>query len=327
MAKSIDDNDKWGVDHAITRDTAYGLRLENTYSGVLSYLRTKYAKDLSEADVAVTGIPYDLAVTNRPGTRFGPRTVRAASAQLAWGPLWPWDHDPLKRLAVVDYGDCEIDHGNPHEIPQQIESHIDGILETGTSSVSIGGDHFISLPIMKAYAKRHGPLAMIHFDAHSDTWIDDADGRIDHGCMFYHAAREGIVDAAKSVQIGLRTHNKDDWGFTRLSAPWVHANGIDAVIESVRSVVGETQCYLTFDIDCLDPAFAPGTGTPVIGGLNTHQAQAILRGLAGLNVVGMDIMEVAPAYDVGEITALAGASLALEMLYLYAARPASSARG
>ena len=313
MIDSSDDGNDLGIDYAISRDSVYGVRVENTHSGVLSFLRARYTKDLAGIDIAVTGIPFDLAVTNRPGTRFGPRAVRAASAQLAWGPLWPWDHDPMKRLSIVDYGDCNIDHGNPHEIPQQIEDHIDGILESGASTVSIGGDHFIALPIMKAHAKRHGPLAMVHFDAHSDTWSEEAN-RIDHGTMFYHGIKQGIIDPEHSVQIGIRTQNSDPMGVRWLDANWVHENGPARAIEEAKKVVGDRPAYLTFDIDCLDPAFAPGTGTPVVGGLTTYQASTILGGLSGIEFKGMDLVEVSPQYDVSEITALAGASLI--MIYL-----------
>jgi agmatinase len=168
-------------------------------------------------------------------------------------------------------------------------------------------------------------LSLIHFDAHSDTWSDD-DGRIDHGTMFFHAAREGVVDPARSVQIGLRTTNDDTLGFSVLDAPWVHAHGPDAAAAEIKRVVGGHKAYLTFDIDCLDPAFAPGTGTPVCGGLSTHQALQIVRGLAGIDLVGMDLVEVAPAYDVGDITALAGATLAHEFLCVFAAGPGRPGR-
>jgi agmatinase len=187
--------------------------------------------------------------------------------------------------------------------------------------LALGGDHFVAYPLLKAHVRKHGgPISLLHFDAHSDTWADE-DGRIDHGTMFFHAAKEGLVDPGASVQIGLRTTNSDTLGFNVLDALWVHANGIPATIAAARDVVGDNPVYLTFDIDCLDPSYAPGTGTPVCGGLTSHQAMAILRGMTGINLIGMDIVEVAPAYDVGEITALAAAHLAMEMLYLYASRP------
>ena len=314
MAK-IGDGDSWGVDHAFERESTHGLRTENTYSGALSFLRLKYSKELQGIDLAITGIPYDLAVTNRPGTRFGPRGIRAASAQLAWWANYPWDFDPFKRLSVVDYGDCDIDHGFPQSIPDQIEAHIGNILDNDVSTVSMGGDHFITLPVLRAYAKKFGPMALVHFDAHSDTWSEEVN-RIDHGTMFYHAIEEGLIIPERSVQIGIRTFNADRRGMTWLDANWVHANGPEATVSEVKRIVGDHQAYLTFDIDCLDPSVAPGTGTPVIGGLNAYQARTILCGLDGIDFKGMDLVEVAPQYDVGEITALAGATLMFDYISL-----------
>lgn len=306
----------WGIDHAFTRETVYGLHNEPAYSGALSFLRMKYTKDLAGIDVAVTGVPYDLAVTNRSGTRFGPRAVRAASTNLAWpGGNYPWGFDPLKRLAMVDFGDCPIDHGVPHQIPQQIENYYSSILDKGVSTVSMGGDHFITGPILRAYAKKFGPMAIVHFDAHSDTWSEE-ENRIDHGTMFYHAIKDGIIDVAHSVQIGIRTFNKDKLGMTWLDADWVHANGPEKAAAIAKEIVGDRPAYMTFDIDGLDPAFAPGTGTPVVGGLTTYQARSIIRGLDGIDFKGMDLVEVAPQYDVGEVTALAGATMMLDYLSL-----------
>ena len=304
-------------DHAFTARSLYGTEAEHTYSGARSFLRRKYSRDLRGVDIAVTGIPFDLATTNRPGARFGPAGIRAASAQLSWGEMWPWGFDPTERLAIVDYGDCSFDFGRPAGIPAEIEAHAESIITQGVSMLSLGGDHFVTLPLLRAHAKRHGPLALIHFDAHSDTWKDE-EGRIDHGTMFYHAAREGIVLPRHSVQIGIRTHNSDPMGFTWLDAAWVHDNGTAAVSDRIRNIVGDKPTYLTFDIDCLDPSFAPGTGTPVVGGLSTFQAQSIIRGLKDIALVAMDIVEVAPAYDHAEMTSLAAASLALDYLCLRA---------
>jgi len=290
------------------------------YGGALSFMRRKYTRDLTGVDVAVTGIALDTATSNRPGARFGPRAIRAASTIISWARPWPWGFDPLERLAVIDYGDCEIDFGDLASIKPMIEKHIDRILEDGAASLILGGDHYATYPALIAYARRHGPLSLVHFDAHSDTWSDDPK-RVDHGTMFYHAANAGIVDDKRSVQIGLRTTNDDTLGFNVLDARWVQENGPAAVAEKIKGVVGDNKTYLTFDIDCLDPSCAPGTGTPVCGGLSSYQALEIIRGIAGINLVGMDVMEVAPAYDVGEITALAGATLAAELLCLYAANP------
>ena len=308
------------IDAAFAGEGDRGIHSEPTYSGALSFLRRRYTKDLEGVDVAVTGIPLDTATTHRPGARFGPRGLREASTNLAWERPYGCAFNPLDRLSVVDYGDCLWDHGRPETIPAAIEAHIAGILDAGVVPVSLGGDHFLSFPVLRAMAKQHGTLSLIHFDAHSDTWNDaDGDGRVDHGTMFYHAVKEGLVDPARSVQIGLRTHNEDTLGFHVMDGPWVHRNGIDAVIAKTRETVGARKVYLTFDIDCLDPAFAPGTGTPVCGGLTTAMAMEIMRGLGGLNYVGMDLVEVAPVYDVGDITSLAGATLVYEWLAAYAA--------
>ena len=303
------------VDQAFVRKELYGTVHENTFSGALSFMRRLYSKDLRGCDFAVTGVTFDIATTHRPGARFGPQAIRAASANLAWGPPWPWGFDPFDRLAVVDYGDCDFDHGRPASIPAAIEQHIGTIMQAGARPIVLGGDHYITLPIVRAHASRHGKMSLIHFDAHSDTWkSEDEAGRIDHGTMFYQAVQEGIVDPATSVQVGIRTHNSDPLGFTWLDAQWIHDNGPKKAVKEIHNIVGKGNAYLTFDIDCLDPGCAPGTGTPVCGGLTTAQAQQIIRGLGGLNILGMDLVEVAPAYDVGEITALAGATLVLDFL-------------
>ncbi len=308
-------------DYAIHRDDLYGTTPEPTYAGVTSFMRRKYTRDLEGVDVAVTGIPLDTATTNRPGARFGPRSIRAASTIMAWEKPYGMAFDPFDKLAVVDYGDCPFDHGNPDQVPAVIEDHVHSIVKQGVATLLLGGDHFVAYPSIKAHVREHGgPLSLLHFDAHSDTWSDGDDTRVDHGTMFYRAAKEGLVDPATSVQIGLRTSNPDTMGFNILDAPWVHEHGIDAVVAETRKLLGDRSVYLTFDIDCLDPSCAPGTGTPVCGGLTSHQAMSILRGLAGINVVGMDIVEVAPAYDVAEITSLAASHIAMEMLFLYASR-------
>ena len=311
--------EKQMLDQAFTREDLYGTHPEATYAGALSFLRRKYSKDLTGVDLAVTGVPFDTATTNRPGTRFGPRAIRAVSSNLSWARPWPWDFDPFDRIAVVDYGDCSFDFGRPEQVPGQIEAHAAEILKAGSAVLSLGGDHFMTYPLLRAYAAHLGePISLVHFDAHSDTWADE-DGRVDHGTMFFHAAKQGIVEPARSVQIGLRTTNDDTLGFNVLDARWVHANGPAAVAEEVRRIVGDHRVYMTFDIDCLDPSVAPGTGTPVCGGLTSFQALEVLRGLRGIEVAGMDLVEVAPTYDVGEITALAGATIAFEMICLFAA--------
>lgn len=310
-------SEKKGWDNAFTASELDGtVKGSPSYAGALSFMRRKYTRDLTGVDVAVTGIPLDLATTNRPGARFGPRAIRAATPGISWERPWPWDFDPFDHLAVVDYGDCEFDAGQPETIVPFIENHIAGILQAGAASLVLGGDHFVTYPVLKAYAEKHGPLSLVQFDAHSDTWSEKTKG-LNHGTMFYHAVKEGLIDDSRSVQIGLRTTNDEPMGFNILDARWVHGNGPAATAERIREIVGSSKVYLTFDIDCLDPAFAPGTGTPVCGGLSTFQALEIIRGLSGINLVGMDVVEVAPAYDVGEVTALAAAVIASEILCLY----------
>lgn len=308
-------------DQAITRDSHYGAGDEATYAGITSFMRRRYTRDLAGVDVAVLGVPYDLATSNRSGARLGPRAVRAISANLAWEEsVVGWHFNPFDELAVVDYGDCPFDPGEPHKVPEEIYRYAAGILEQDVALLTLGGDHFISYPLLKAHYDKHGPMALIHFDAHSDTW-EEKEERIDHGSMFYHAAREGLIIPEKSAQIGIRTHNASTHGFNIFGAAEVHEQGCKSIANQVREIVGNQPCYLTFDIDCLDPSFAPGTGTPVVGGLSSHQALQILRGLEGINLVGMDMVEVAPAYDVSEITALAGATIAVQQLCLLARRP------
>ncbi|MBX2826429.1 MAG: agmatinase [Gammaproteobacteria bacterium] len=289
---------------------------EPTYSGVLSLFRRAYTRDLAGSDLVTWGVPYDLSVTNRPGARFGPRAIRSVSTNLAWdGAPWPWGFDPFESLCMVDYGDCHFDPGTPMQVTDAIYQQAKTILDQTPFLISMGGDHSVSYPLIKAHAEKHGPLALVQVDAHSDTW-EEPEKRVDHGTMFYHAIQEGLIDASHSVQVGIRTLNDKSHGCTVIDANSVHINGIPATIKDILRVAGSKPVYLTFDIDALDPAFAPGTGTPVCGGLSTWQAQTLIRGLEELNIVGMDLVEVAPAYDHAEITALAAASLLLDFICL-----------
>lgn len=308
------------TDQAITRTSLYGTEAESTYGGITSFMRRRYSRDLQGVDLVISGIPFDTATSNRPGSRFGPRAIREASVQSAWARHWPWEFDPFDLLACVDYGDCYFDYGSPQDTPAAIKAHADKILGAGAAMLTLGGDHFISYPLLQAHAEKHGPLSMIHFDAHHDTECDGDEKRIDHGSMFYHAVKEGLVDPSRSIQIGQRMTNDDLMGFQVVDARQANTNSAEHIARIIRERVGDHPVYLTFDIDCLDPAFAPGTGTPVCGGLSTFHAFEILRGLRGINVIGMDVVEVAPAYDHAEITALAASALAMEMICLYAVR-------
>jgi agmatinase len=240
-------------DQAFTRRDPYGTHYEPMYSGALSFLRRRYTRDLTGVDLAVVGIPYDLAVTNRSGARLGPRAIRAASTQLAWARPWPWTFDPFDRLHVVDYGDCIFDPGRPDRVPDEIEAFLSTIVSRGVVPLCLGGDHFVTYPILKALHARHGALSLIHFDAHCDTWRDD-DGRIDHGTMFYHAARLGIVDPARSVQIGMRTVNDETHGYTVLDGVWLHEHGVKACLE--RILLRDVRRGLP------RPGLRPGHGNP-----------------------------------------------------------------
>ena len=306
------------TDLAFTADSNRGRVKEHTFSGALSFLRRRYSKDLQDVDVAVVGIPFDLATTNRPGTRFGPAAIRAASAVMAWDRPYGCDYDPRDRLSIIDYGDVSFDFALTEQIPGTITEQIGTIVSAGVAPLSLGGDHWISLPALRAVHGRHGPLSLVHFDAHTDTWEDEPGRIYHHGTMFRHAVNEGLIVPERSAQIGIRTYNEDTMGFHILDAPHVHAAGTGSVIEAVRKITAGHKVYVTFDIDCLDPAFAPGTGTPVSGGLSTAQAIAILMGLRGLNVVGADVVEVAPAYDSAQVTALAAAHIGFLMLSLFA---------
>jgi agmatinase len=288
---------------------------EMTYAGALSFLRRKYSREILGVDVVVSGVPYDSSVTNRPGCRFGPRSIRQASTQLAELKSFPFGFDLTEHLEIIDWGDCLIDPHNPNTVAETIFFHAQHVLEAGCKMLTLGGDHFISYPLIKAHAEKYGPVALLQFDAHCDTWPDDG-VRMDHGTMFARAASEGLIDVNRSVQIGLRTFNDTDMGFEILTAPWVHRNGIKAAIDLIINRVKDAPLYISFDIDGLDPAFAPGTGTPVVGGLATWQALEMIRSIGGLNLIGLDVVEVSPPFDHAEISALAAATVAHDWLCL-----------
>ncbi|MBW4708080.1 agmatinase [Roseobacter sp. YSTF-M11] len=315
------------MDHAFTRDDLKGPSFELTFGGALSFLRRKYTKDLTGVDIAVTGVPFDQAVTNRPGTRLGPRAIREASALQAPDPPYGWPYDVLSERSIIDYGDLAFDYANVPAFPAALTAHVKGILDAGAASVVLGGDHYISFPILKAYAEKFGPISLLQFDAHTDTWVDDDMSRVDHGTMFYKAVKSGVVDPASSVQVGIRTSNADTLGVTIIDAREVHEKGAGAAVRKIRSVLGNRPCYLSFDIDALDPAYAPGTGTPVWGGLTSAQAATMLRDLAGINIRGGDVVEVSPPFDTTGATAIAGAHVATEILSLLGWRMREEGQG
>jgi agmatinase len=272
-----------------------------------------------DAAFVVAGIPLDVGTTNRAGARDGPASIRRASRMLVDG-AHPQSGIEPAALDLADIGDFSLALGDIPGSLAAIEAQAAGLRHL----VALGGEHGITLPLLRALARRVGePLALVQFDAHVDTWPDNFGQRFAHGSVFYHAIEEGLLAPVRMIQLGIRSPVERkvwDWtvgrGVTVLSAADVHEMGPERVAARIRMVVGGAPTYLSFDIDALDPAFAPGTGTPEIGGLASWQAQAILRRLGGVAFLGADVVEVAPAYDIAEITALAAATIAWEYLAL-----------
>ena len=272
------------------------------------------------AAICVAGIPFDLGTSNRPGARFGPGAIRQASRMLVDGDH-PASWAEIEKLDLADIGDFRIAHGDIERTLATIEEQASTIRHL----VTLGGDHTITLALLRALARRLGPVGLVHFDGHVDTWPESFGLVFGHGSPFYHAIEEGLIDPRRTIQIGIRSPlHRDifDWtvgkGVTIVTAEDVHETGPQAVAERICAVIGTERAYLSFDVDALDPAFAPGTGTPEVGGLATWQARAILRRLTGLNFAGMDVVEVSPPYDVAEITALAAATMAWDYIALLA---------
>jgi len=295
---------------------------EPTYGGALSFMRRRYSRDLTGVDAVVWGIPFDASVTNRPGARFGPQAIRRASAIFDGDPQYPSGRDIFEHMRVIDWGDCFVEYERPRNAPGEIEAQARQIIDAGVHLVTLGGDHFITLPLLRAHAARHGPLALVQFDAHQDTWDDDG-SKMSHGTFVTRAVNEGLIDVGRSVQIGIRTVAPNDYGIERIDIDQCHALGAGGVAAKVRARVGPGPAYLTFDIDALDPAFAPGTGTPVAGGLSSAQALQALWSLGELDWRGMDVVEVSPPYDHSDITAIAAATVVQRYLQMIAARHGS----
>ncbi|EMC8777929.1 agmatinase [Providencia rettgeri] len=303
-------------------NSTLGNQVDNSLvSNAFGFLRfpLNFQPYSSDAEWVITGVPFDMATSGRAGSRHGPAAIRQVSTNLAWeSHRWPWNFKLTERLNVVDCGDVVFAFGDAQDMSDKLQAHTEKLLESGKRCLTFGGDHFVTLPLLRAHAKHFGKMALVHFDAHTDTYGNGS--KFDHGTMFYHAPKEGLIDPNHSVQIGIRTEHDSDNGFTVLDAGQVNDRSVDDMVAQIKEIVGDLPVYLTFDIDCLDPAFAPGTGTPVIGGLTSDRALKLLRGIQSLNIVGMDLVEVAPAYDQSEITALAAASIALELLYIQAAK-------
>ena len=291
------------------------------FGGLASMMRLPVATGAEGLDAAFIGVPLDIGTSHRPGTRFGPRQIRAESAlirpyNIATGAA------PFDALQVADLGDVPINTYNLQKSVDIIAQHYLPILQTGCKPLTMGGDHTIVLPILRAVKQVHGAVALIHVDAHADVNDDMFGERIAHGTPFRRAVEEGLLQCDKVWQIGLRGSGYSaedfDWprqqGFSVVQAHEVWYQSLSPLMEKIRSAIGDTPCYLSFDIDGIDPAYAGGTGTPEVGGLSVPQALEIIRGCRGLNLVGCDLVEVSPPYDPTGNTALLGANLLFEML-------------
>ncbi|MDU0112012.1 agmatinase [Psychrosphaera aquimarina] len=289
------------------------------YSNAMTFMRQPLCFDPlnTDADIVVLGLPFDMATSGRSGARMGPTAIRQASVNLAWeGRKYPWQFSLFEKVNVVDAGDLVYSTGDADEFTQKVEVATTQLLNANKTILALGGDHFVTLPLLRSYAKKFGKMALIHFDAHTDTYNNGS--RYDHGTMFFHAPNEGLIDKEHSIQIGIRTNYKSqNHGFKVIDAMQANDDSVDDIVNQIKNTIGNLPVYLTFDIDCLDPAFAPGTGTPVCGGLSSDKVFKILRALAGINLVGMDVVEVAPAYDSAEITSLAAATISVELLHLW----------
>ncbi|MBC7815425.1 MAG: agmatinase [Planctomycetaceae bacterium] len=296
------------------------------YQGIATFGRRPHTRELSGVDVAILGVPYDSSTSYRSGARFGPRAIREQSL-LLWGYNNAQQVAPFEVLNVVDYGDVDVVPVDIAATHRAIEQSAATILQAGTQLITLGGDHSISLPLLRAHHKRHGPLAVVHFDAHPDTWDEEYPSfKYSHGTPFRRAIEEQLIDTQAYLQIGIRgpTGGPQDYADARqLGARLITFDeaaelGVPGVLAEVQQRVGRRPLYVTLDIDAVDPAFAPGTGTPEVGGFTSHQMLRLLRGLSGLNLVGADLVEVAPPYDPQQITAILAANLAFELLSLMA---------
>lgn len=299
------------------------------FAGPETFARLPRLGDVGHADVAVLGVPFDSGVSYRPGARFGPGSVRAGSKLLR--PYHPaLDVQPWSDSQVADAGDAAVNPFNLSEAIAQIEAAAESVYDNSDKLVTIGGDHTIALPLLRAAHRRHGPIALVHFDAHLDTWDTYFGAAYTHGTPFRRAAEEGLLAMDHASHVGTRgplyarSDLADDerLGFAIVSSENIARRGVDDAIDRIRDRVGTLPIYLSVDIDVLDPAHAPGTGTPEPGGLTSRELQMILRGLTELEIIGADIVEVSPAYDHAELTAIAAANVAYEFLALFARQSA-----
>jgi agmatinase len=295
------------------------------FSSVRTFMRLPNTRDLENADAAIVGAPFDTGATFRAGARFGPDGIRSASHLLRrYNPSL--DVAIFDLLSVIDYGDVPVVPGYIEESYRRIEQGLDPIHGAGVVPIVLGGDHSIALPELRAAAAVHGPLALVQFDSHPDTWDAYFGEKHTHGTPFRRAVEEGHLDSSRSIQVGMRgsIYDRGDWdearemGFDLVPTDEVRELGIPSVIDRIRGRTGDSKVYVSFDVDFVDPAYAPGTGTPEIGGFTSREAQEFVRGLTGLEIVGCDVVEVYPAYDHAQITALLAANVAHEFLSLLA---------
>lgn len=296
------------------------------FSGIRTFMRLPHVRDLDGVDFAIVGAPFDTGATFRVGARFGPEAIRAGSMLLR--PFNPELNVPIfDFLSGVDYGDLSVVPGYLPETHAGIAEQLLPVLQAGVTPIVLGGDHSITLPELRAVARQHGPVGLIQFDSHGDVWRGYFGGKDTHGTPMRRAAEEGLLDLERSSQIGLRGPVYDaedlqmsrDLGFEVFTAAEVRRLGMDAVIAAVKARAGSRPCFLTFDIDFVDPAYAPATGTPEVGGFTGWESQYLLRGLAGVNFVAYDLVEVSPPYDnPGQTTALLAANLVYEFISLMA---------
>jgi agmatinase len=297
------------------------------FAGLTTFARLPTSEQVEAWNIGVVGVPFDTGTSYRPGARFGPSAVRQGSRLLR--PYHPdLEVSPFQAVQVVDAGDIACTPFDIEEAVTQIEAGADQLLEGGRRLVAIGGDHTIALPLLRATAKRHGPVALVHFDAHLDTWNTYFDARYTHGTPFRRAWEEGLLLPDGAAHIGTRgplygssdLEDDDRMRFWRVSSAEVGERGVADVVSSLRSRIGDAPVYVSVDIDVLDPAHAPGTGTPEAGGLTSRELLGLLRGLDGLALVGADVVEVSPSYDHAEITAIAAAHVAYDLVSLLAKR-------
>jgi agmatinase len=294
---------------------------EPTFAGAQSFMRRRFSKDIGQADVVVWGVPFDCATSNRPGARFGPAAIRRASMLFDGDPQYPSQRDPFAQMAVIDAGDCYFEYERLHEAPRLIENQARQIVSRERQLVTLGGDHFITLPLLRAHAAVHGKLALVQFDAHQDTWEDDGT-KISHGTFVTRAVAEGLIDPARSIQVGIRTCAPHDYGVEILDMDACAALGPAGIAARIKTRVGPGPAYLTFDIDALDPAFAPGVSHHEPGGLTVRQIVNILLDL-DTPIIGGDVVELNPTRDINGMTAVVAAKLVKELAAAMAATAAA----